>query len=142
MAKDLQRLREQGDRIQEARLACPRPHTQEVFAEKVGVTLRAYQAWEGGESDISDENLPKLAAALTVSEDYITGRAPARLDESQLDRIEAGITEILGMLKDGALDDLLEKHLQAVRAAAARTTGRSEDKSASPETQRRQRPGA
>ena len=61
---DLQR----GDRIKELREQ--RHLTQPVVADRVGVTLRAYQEWEAG-GGIQWENAKRLAKVLSSNPDFI-----------------------------------------------------------------------
>lgn len=63
---EAERQREIGARIKDLRGRIPQP----VIADRVGVTLRAYQAWEAG-GGIAWDNLVKLAEVFGVSEDFI-----------------------------------------------------------------------
>ena len=76
---DRDRLKAQGARIKELRRLAPGRPSQETVAHAVGVTMRGYQAWERGESEIRWENLERLAEYLQVSPDFIEyGRPKAR----------------------------------------------------------------
>lgn len=70
MAKDLEALRAQGERIQAARKALEvqegKTISQSAMAFRIGVSPRGYQAWESGENDVSPENRPKLVKATGV----------------------------------------------------------------------------
>lgn len=44
---------------------------QQTVADRVGVTLRAYQAWEAGDAGIKWENLESLAQVLETKPDFI-----------------------------------------------------------------------
>ena len=64
--------------------------TQEIAADKAGVTLRAYQKWEAG-GGIQYANLAKLAEVFRVPVERITGEdaTPDPFSTAgQLDRIE------------------------------------------------------
>jgi transcriptional regulator with XRE-family HTH domain len=61
--------RQVGARIADAREE--RRLTQPTVADRVGVSLRAYQNWEAGHTRIAWANLGRLAAVLGVSEDYL-----------------------------------------------------------------------
>lgn len=100
MAKDMERQRAIGARLKKLRGPKPQP----LIADEVGVTLRAYQAWEGGESGISWANLKGLAEHFHVSENYILyGEEKPRGPQSQMDRIEGALDELRTKL-----DQLLE----------------------------------
>lgn len=67
---------------------------QQLVADRVGVTLRAYQAWEAG-GGIGWENLRKLAKHYSVTEEFILyGSDDAPPTPSQLERIEHGIARL------------------------------------------------
>lgn len=78
MAETRPELAAQGERIRALRLHVlderGRPLSQEKLAQKVGVSTKAYRAWERGQGGISVENLERLAAALNATTDQI--RAP------------------------------------------------------------------
>ena len=89
MAMEAERQAQIAARIRELR--GPRP--QRVIADLVGVTLRAYQAWEAG-GGINWDNVRALADAFGVSEERLLyGRDEP--DPSQLDRIESLVTQLL-----------------------------------------------
>jgi transcriptional regulator with XRE-family HTH domain len=92
MAMDAQRREELAARIKELRGL----RTQQAIADRVGVTLRAYQAWEAG-GGITWENIEALAKAFGVSEDYLLyGEVGDRLRAgTQLERIEAKLDALL-----------------------------------------------
>jgi transcriptional regulator with XRE-family HTH domain len=99
MAMEAQRQEELAQRIRDLRGRTP----QRVIAERVGVTERAYQEWEGG-GGIAWENLTTLAEVLGVSEEYLiygeagdaarTGTHIERLLEGQR-RLEAKLDALL-----------------------------------------------
>lgn len=101
MALEDERQRQAGARIkerrQELRLRQPR------VAERVGVTLRAYQAWEAGDSGVSYENLEKLAEALEADPDWIL-RGPR---EPAPDPFQPSFTTKQLVLLEAKLDLLL-----------------------------------
>lgn len=85
---------ERGERIKELREELHL--TQPTVAERVGVTLRAYQEWEAG-GGIAWENAKRLARVLGVTPDYIMSGDPVprvTLDGSQLDRIESAVSDL------------------------------------------------
>lgn len=89
MAMDAERQEQVAARIREFR--GPRP--QRVIADKAGVTVRAYQAWEAG-GGINWENIAPLAEALGVSEERLLfGRDEP--DPSQFERIERKLDALL-----------------------------------------------
>jgi transcriptional regulator with XRE-family HTH domain len=96
MAMEEERQREVGARIKELR--GPRP--QPLVADKVGVTLRAYQAWEAG-GGIAWENLQRLAEFFAVSENFLLyGAETPEGPQTQLDRIERQLAEVLRRLPE------------------------------------------
>lgn len=103
--------------------------TQEEAAAKVGVTHRAYQRWESGESMPYPRNIEKIAEAFDVEVDDLLSETAtptvAGETQAQLDRIEAALNLILEHLGLVALAD-------AERAAGelARRTGQGETRSA------------
>jgi transcriptional regulator with XRE-family HTH domain len=109
MAADRERQEEIGARIKELRGRIPQP----VVADAVGVTLRAYQAWEAGDSGIAWPNLVKLAKYFKVSADYLEyGESGRQGPSTQLDRIEAALAEL-----EDKLDVLLERTAQMPNVA-------------------------
>lgn len=119
MAKELSEAerarREQiGQRIKELRGGIPQPR----IAEQVGVTLRAYQAWEAGDSGPAWDNLVALADLHQVTPEYIeygaAGRPRPETDlgqiKIQLDRIEDKLDTVLSLLgAEAGLDEVLEQ---------------------------------
>jgi transcriptional regulator with XRE-family HTH domain len=103
--------REIGERIAKLRKSRGNP-PQEVVAQQLGVSYRAYQAWEAGDAKPAYRNLSKLAAFFGVTEEFILmgGEEPERTTP-QLDRIETLLTEHTGRL------DALEAALTALRGA-------------------------
>lgn len=92
MAMEMERQREVGERIKELRGPRPQPHV----ADQVGVTLRAYQAWEAGESGLAWANLRKLAEFFGVSENYLLyGSEEPAGPSDQLQRIEEKLDRLL-----------------------------------------------
>jgi transcriptional regulator with XRE-family HTH domain len=108
MAKDAKRLAEQARRI--AELRARKRVTQPDVAEAVGVTLRAYQAWEHGDSDPKGSNVTALADYFGTTADFIEfgSEMPAKPvpdlmpqlarnpSTVQLDRIEIKLDALLG----------------------------------------------
>jgi hypothetical protein len=91
MAMELERQMEVARRIKELR--GPRP--QEALANEIPVTLRAYQEWEAG-GGIAWANLQRLAEIHGVSTNWLLyGDERPEGARSQLDRIEAGVKELL-----------------------------------------------
>ncbi len=104
--------RSTGRRIAELR---ERAHlTQEVAADRAGVTLRAYQKWEAG-GGIQYANLEKLALALNVRVEQITGEAetpsPFRLSD-QIADVDAAFRSDVDEIKTRL--DGIEERLQAL----------------------------
>lgn len=120
MAMEAERQKEIGARIKELRGRIPQP----VIAEKVGVTLRAYQAWEAG-GGIAWDNYGKLADAFGVDEDYLLyGEREEPGDVSQLDRIEAKLDTIMRALELSTDEpgEALEREMQEAAERAERHT--------------------
>ena len=65
---------ERGERIKTLREARP-GFTQEAAAEAIGVTLRAYQAWEAG-GGIKWDNVKLIAALYDVEPEYLWEKSP------------------------------------------------------------------
>jgi hypothetical protein len=101
MAMEAQRRQEVADRIRELRGSVPQP----VIAERVGVTLRAYQAWEAG-GGIGWENLIRLSKALGVSEEYLLygDAGDERRAGTRLENVERGQRRL-----EAKIDALMEK---------------------------------
>lgn len=79
---------DRGNRIKALREE--RHLTQPALAERIGVTLRAYQEWEAG-GGIRWMNAKRLASALCSTPDYVMSGPtpePEPAELSQLDRIE------------------------------------------------------
>jgi transcriptional regulator with XRE-family HTH domain len=111
MAMEAERQQEVAARIRDLR--GPRP--QRVIADLVGVTLRAYQAWEGG-GGINWDNVQQLASAFNVTEEFLLyGRTEAAPDPSQLDRIEAKLDQLL---EAAAVLSQLDERLRLLEAQA------------------------
>lgn len=58
------------------KLRTDRQWTMVQVAEKLGVSLGAYQKYENGSRDVSTEMLCKIADLYNVTTDYLLGRAP------------------------------------------------------------------
>lgn len=69
MAMEQEQREAMGQRIKELREA--RRLRQQAMADAVGVSLRAYQAWEAGDTGIKWENAEALAVALETSASHI-----------------------------------------------------------------------
>lgn len=120
MAADKERQEEIGARLKELRGRKPQP----VVADAVNVTLRAYQAWEAGDSGIAWDNLVKLAGYFGVSADYIEyGETGREGPSTQLDRIEAMLVEVLERLGDGAIEELVSAAIRDDTEASAGRAG-------------------
>jgi transcriptional regulator with XRE-family HTH domain len=74
MAQDVEKLAAQAQRLKDLRAAkgrsLGRRVTQEIAADAIGVTLRAYQAWEAG-GGIDPDNLKKAADFFETTPDFI-----------------------------------------------------------------------
>lgn len=112
---DLQR----GARIKELRHA--NHLKQPAVAERVPVTLRAYQEWEAG-GGIAWENVKALAKIFGVDPDYILSgpkaETPSLPRVGQLDRIEQKLDQLLAALKTASPSDPRD---QALDIAEGRT---------------------
>ena len=69
MAMEQEQREAMGQRISELRRR--KRLRQPAVADAVGVTLRAYQAWEAGDSGIKWENAEELARVLDTKPDFI-----------------------------------------------------------------------
>lgn len=89
--------------------------TKKQVADGVGITDRAYIAYEYGERDVSTETLSKLADFYGVTTDYLLGRPdakpPADPVEELADRVQMQEQEQIILKKWLALD---EKQRRAV----------------------------
>lgn len=113
MAQAAEKQAEVAARIRELREDARLP--QPAIAEKVGVTLRAYQSWEAG-GGVSWPNLAKLAKVFQVSEEYLLyGPEGGKPPTTQMDRIERKLDTILEHLGLSLPDDpaaALERELE------------------------------
>jgi transcriptional regulator with XRE-family HTH domain len=90
--------------------------TQQWVADKIGVTLRAYQAWEAG-GGIAGPNIAALAKLYDVPEDFIVYGSERRATPDQLDRIEGLLVDVSERL--ARLEDLVtERELEDLEAEA------------------------
>lgn len=78
--------------------------TQPVVAERVGVSLRAYQKWEAGKTRPNWTNLEHLAEVFGVKEDEIIGDATLDDEASQLSRMENKLDWIMDALDHSEID--------------------------------------
>lgn len=85
-------------------LRMSRKLTKKEVAEKVGITERAYIAYEYGERDVSTETLIKLADFYNVSADYLLGRDTGEPDT--IDKLvgEFNMTALEKKILEGYLD--------------------------------------
>lgn len=133
---------ERGARIAELRKA--KHLTQPAVAELVGVTLRAYQAWEAG-GGIAWDNVKLLAKKLGADPDYIlSGPKPETPDlfpsgdAGQLDRIEKALeilTEQVEWLTQRAREEDLHGVEQELEDAAERDESPGESSEEEPGAQ-------
>lgn len=122
MERDLQR----GARIRDLREPIPQP----AIAEKVGVTLRAYQEWEAG-GGIKWENVLRLARVLGADPDFILGgaerlreQAEREANQQPADSLLQGLDAKVDQLA-AKLDTLLEIAVAwEIQTAAAEAEGR------------------
>lgn len=79
--------------------------TQKELAEKAGVSIDALKFWEQGRSNPKGASLKKMAAALDVSVDYLTGNSddpvektlpPSPIGDNRVDFID----EVINMPED------------------------------------------
>lgn len=95
-----------GQRIKALR--DPMPQQKVIDNAGLDVTLRAYQAWEAGDSGISWDNLERLAGFFGVTTEYLLSGVERRASPDQLDRIESKLDEALSMLHASAALDALD----------------------------------
>lgn len=102
MAEELQRNAETGARLKALRKGLRL--TQPVVAERVGVSLRAYQVWEAGDGGIAWTHLEKLAGVLGATPEFVLHGEVQPMNRAsvgtQLDRIEAKLDELLDAVRD------------------------------------------
>ncbi len=105
--EDQERRRAIGARLRQLRERRP----QDVVARAIGVTPRAYQRWETGESNMRWPNIVAAAQFYGVSEQYLLHGASdgdaddiAAYDPSQLDRIEAKLDQVLALMRPTLLE--------------------------------------
>lgn len=110
--------REIGERISALRKSKGNP-PQEIVAQKLDVSNRAYQSWEAGDSKPSWRNLTKIAKFYKTSEEFIlVGDEPeVPAEPTQLDRIELQLAVILGVLEKQVGADVLEAVRQDMQRA-------------------------
>lgn len=113
MARDAEKLADQGQRIKQLREAMRTAEnkrvTQPVVAEAVGVTPRAYQEWESGRGDMKPENVKALADFFETTPDYIEYGVEARdrSDTPDLTESLTGEPPWVGRL-EGKIDRMLK----------------------------------
>lgn len=101
MAMDKQRQLETAARIRKLRGPKPQP----VVADEVGVRLRTYQHWEAGDG-IAWPNLQKLAEVFKVTENFLLyGEQEPQGPQTQLDRIEGMLEQLLETAFQRELED-------------------------------------
>jgi len=105
--------------------------TQDAAADKIGVTLRAYQKWEAG-GGITRPNLQRLAELYATTPDKILGPAPPSLFavEDGVDKLER-IEEKLDRLCEAVLMLALGQATQAAQALRAQDAGTPPNRSGS-----------
>jgi transcriptional regulator with XRE-family HTH domain len=122
MAMEMERQLEVAARIRELRGQMPQPK----MADRVGVTLRAYQRWEAGDG-IRWDNLERLAEIHGVTTNWLLyGDERPEGARSQLDRIEQKIDELLALR--------LEQELLDAERATQRSAGTARTRSGSRKT--------
>lgn len=108
MALEAERQAAIGARIKQRKIEL---HTTEQdIADRVDVDKRTVQNWIAGKG-IGSKNWSKLAAVLEVTDDWLLNGDPPE-DESQLDRIESMLGEILRLVRGEALPELAQ-HFEA-----------------------------
>lgn len=106
-----------GERLRELR----GPRTQRWVADRVGVSERAYQNWEAGDSGITWENIEALAKLYSVPEDFVVYGSDRRSSPDQLDRIEGllvDVSERLAQLEDLVSAREIEEAAQEIENGA------------------------
>lgn len=119
-----------GARLRELRRGRP----QTAVADALEVSERAYQNWEAGDAKPSYRNLQRLAEYYGVGEEYILTGTPGGPPEtpdlsrnatgdSQMDRIERKLDEVLQRLNELATsDDLAAAVLQVAQGLDAESS--------------------
>lgn len=113
MAMEAAQRADIGQRIKELRGPLPQPE----LARRLGVSLRAVQKWEAGDTAPQWENLVALSELFGVTQDYLLygDRSEQREAVDQLDRIEAKLDLLLQALIPSSPAEVAEE------AAARRT---------------------
>lgn len=132
------RQREIGERIAEQREELRL--TQPVVADRVGVSLRAYQNWEAGHTRIAWSNLERLADILQVPADQILNGSAEAVPETitlptHLNDVMDAFEERLASLEDGQA-----QILELLRALSK--TGLEAEAQKGPPSTRRQASGS
>ena len=73
--------------------------SQEDAARKVGITHRQWQRWESGDSMPYPRSLDMVASTFGISVAEFFDPAEPVVDQSQLDRIEAKLDQVLAILE-------------------------------------------
>lgn len=94
--------------------------SQEDAAHKVGVTHRQWQRWEAGESMPYPRNLDGVASAFGISIQEFFDDQPLPPDPVQLDRVEAKLDELLGLLRPKGPAEALEAEADRIDAMPPR----------------------
>lgn len=153
MVMEQERRHAMGSRIKDLREG--KRLRQQAVADAVGVTLRAYQAWEAGDTGIKWENAESLAGVLDTTASYILHgpeleEAPSTPDpfsgedrlwrlERQQDEIHAQVIRNGRLLNavitqlTGADQETMQLLLTAVDEAAANTSDAAGDTQTTPE---------
>lgn len=78
--------------------------TKKQVAENIGITERAYIAYEYGERDVSTETLSRLADFYGVTTDYLLGREPGELDNIEKLKKEFNMSALEKKILEGYLE--------------------------------------
>lgn len=126
MAMEAAHRADVGQRIKDLRGHLPQP----ALAEKLGVSLRAVQKWEAGESAPQWDNLVRLSKLFNVTQNFLLygEREQATGELGQLDRIEAKLDELLSRLPAEGFDEVLGAEARRLAEQRAQRDAKSQRK--------------
>lgn len=117
--------------------------SQEDVAQKTGLSVKTISRYENGRHEGRRDTSRRIAEALGVPVEELVGEPPAPLglgQETQLDRIEAMLNEILDRMEHNQLSLPTPEDVVAAAGGGQRPGGkRSQEPAAGPRTRRSRR---
>ena len=92
--------------------------SQEDAARKVGITHRQWQRWESGDSMPYPRSLDMVASTFGISVAEFFDPPEPTVDQSQLDRIEGKLDQLLALVGGVDVEATVETIVSEVRALA------------------------